>query len=93
MITYIIILLLTAIAVPSIKSQINSVSIIRITLLTFIYAIVLTLHTIDILSLGSGMGLFNGLFTVTITNQIFDVFLLSIALFILLSLPLKHLYL
>jgi NADH-ubiquinone oxidoreductase chain 2 len=88
-----ILVLLLAIAIPSINKQINSVSILRITFITFLYTVVLSLNTINILAIGSGIGLYNGLFTITIINQVFDIFLFIIAALILLSMALKSVYL
>ena len=55
-------LLIMAIAIPSLSTQLSPVVFMRITAISFIYAGVLTFNTLYIQSIGSGLGIYSGLF-------------------------------
>jgi len=77
-----------AIALPSLKNEISSLLITRITAIIFIYSGALALNALYIQSIGSGIGIYSGLFHVTIISQLLDVFLLFLAALILIAWPL-----
>jgi NADH-ubiquinone oxidoreductase chain 2 len=77
-----------AIALPSFKKEISSLFITRISAIIFIYSGVLALNALYIQSIGSGIGIYSGLFHVTIISQLLDVFLLILASLILIAWPL-----
>jgi len=77
-----------AIALPSLKNEISSLLITRISAIIFIYSGALALNALYIQSIGSGIGIYSGLFHVTIISQLLDVFLLFLAALILIAWPL-----
>lgn len=77
-----------AIALPSIKSHLSSNIITRISAIVFIYSGVLSLNALHIHTIGSGIGIYSGLFHVTIVSQTLDAFLLIMAGLILVAWPL-----
>jgi NADH-ubiquinone oxidoreductase chain 2 len=77
-----------AIALPSLKTHISSLFITRITAIIFIYSGALSLNALYIQSIGSGIGIYSGLFHVTIISQALDCFLLILGSLILISWPL-----
>jgi NADH-ubiquinone oxidoreductase chain 2 len=74
-----------AIALPSFKSEISSLFITRISAIIFIFSGALALNALYIQSIGSGIGIYSGLFHVTIISQLLDGFLLILAGLILVS--------
>ena len=80
-----ILILIVAIALPSIKNQLSSSIISRISAIIFIYSGVLSLNALHIHSIGSGIGIYSGLFHVTIVSQLFDSFLLILGGLILVA--------
>ena len=83
-----ILILIVAIALPSLKTHISSLFITRITAIIFIYSGALSLNALYIQSIGSGIGIYSGLFHVTIISQALDCFLLILGSLILISWPL-----
>jgi len=83
-----ILILIVAIALPSLKKEISSLLITRISAIIFIFSGVLALNALYIQSIGSGIGIYSGLFHVTIISQLLDGFLLILASFILIAWPL-----
>lgn len=77
-----------AIALPSFKKDLSSLLITRISAIIFIYSGALSLNAFYIQSIGSGIGIYSGLFHVTIISQLLDVLLLFLAALILMSWPL-----
>jgi NADH-ubiquinone oxidoreductase chain 2 len=77
-----------AIALPSFKRNISSLLITRISAIIFIYSGALALNAFYIQSIGSGLGIYSGLFHVTIISQLLDVLLLFLSALILMSWPL-----
>ncbi len=83
-----IIILIVAIALPSINIYINSNIYNRLSSIILIYSGLLALNAINIPSMGSGIGLFNGLFHVTLISQFMDTFIFLVGSLILISWPL-----
>jgi NADH-ubiquinone oxidoreductase chain 2 len=83
-----ILILIVAIALPSFKKDLSSLLITRISAIIFIYSGALSLNAFYIQSIGSGIGIYSGLFHVTIISQLLDVLLLFLAALILMSWPL-----
>ena len=82
-----ILFLIVAIALPSINQNISTILYVRITSIIFIYAGALALNALYIQSIGSGIGIYSGLFQVTNISQLLDVFILLIGSFILIAWP------
>ena len=76
-----------AIALPSSKTEVSSLLVARISSIIFIYSGALGLNAFYIQSIGSGIGIYSGLFQVTIISQLLDVFLLFLSGFILMAWP------
>jgi len=83
-----ILILLVAIALPSYQKAISSQFITRISAIIFIYSGALSLNALNIQSIGSGIGIYSGLFHVTIISQLLDGFLLILSALILIAWPL-----
>lgn len=77
-----------AIALPSLKKDISSILITRISAIIFIYSGALSLNAFYIQAIGSGIGIYSGLFHVTIISQLLDVLLFFLSALILMSWPL-----
>ena len=82
-----ILILIVAIALPSINKNIRSILYVRISSIIFIYAGALALNAFYIQSIGSGIGVYSGLFQVTTISQLLDVVILFIGSLILISWP------
>jgi NADH-ubiquinone oxidoreductase chain 2 len=78
-----ILTLIIAIAI-NYKQYVSSLFFLRIGLLSFILTGVISLNTLYIQSIGSGMGIYSGLFQVTSVTQSFDLFISLIGALILL---------
>jgi len=63
-----------AIALPSLNKQLSSILITRISAIIFIYSGALAFNALYIQSIGSGIGIYSGLFHVTIISQLLDGF-------------------
>ncbi len=87
-----ILILIICIAVPSSKKQFTPVFFTRITSLLFIYSGVLSFNTYYIQEIGSGVGIFSGLFQVSLISQLFDTFIFFTAALILIAWPVNPLY-
>jgi len=79
-----------AIALPSLKNEISSLLITRISAIIFIYSGALALNALYIQSIGSGIGIYSGLFHVTIISQLLDVFFIIFGSFNLNSLTFNN---
>lgn len=88
MIFFSILTLIVAIALPSINKNISSNIYIRISSIILLYSGLLALNAINIPSLGSGIGIFSGLFHITLISQLMDCFIFFIGSLILVSWPL-----
>jgi NADH-ubiquinone oxidoreductase chain 2 len=85
-----ILTLIVAKALPSLNLKLSPVYFTRISAIIFIYAGVLSFNTLYIQSIGSGIGIYSGLFHVTQVSQLIEVFLLLIGSLILISWPLMQ---
>jgi NADH-ubiquinone oxidoreductase chain 2 len=78
---------IVAIALPIYNKQISSILLNRISSIILIYSGALSLNAFYIQSIGSGIGIYSGLFHVTQLSQFFDFFILIIASLILIPRP------
>src|SRR6202035_4636133 len=82
-----ILILIVAIALPSFKKQISSTLFTRISSIILIYAGALSFNALYIQSIGSGIGIYSGLFHVTFISQIFEIVIYIIGATILIARP------
>jgi NADH-ubiquinone oxidoreductase chain 2 len=85
-----ILILIVAIALPSFNKNFSPILFTRISSIIFIYAGALSFNALYIQSIGSGIGIYSGLFHVTIISQLLEVFLLLIGSIILISWPISN---
>jgi len=85
-----ILILIVAIALPSFNKQLPSILFTRISSIVFIYAGALSFNALYIQSIGSGIGIYSGLFHVTMISQLLEIFLLIIGSIILISWPINN---
>ena len=83
-----ILTLIVAKALPSLNNKLSSVYFTRISAIIFIYAGVLSFNSLYIQSIGSGIGIYSGLFHITQISQLIEIFFLIIASLILIGWPL-----
>ena len=83
-----ILTLIVAKALPAIKSNLSTIHFTRISSLVFFFSAIISIQIININSIGSGIGLYSGLFHITQINLIFEIFILIIGGFILIGWPL-----
>jgi NADH-ubiquinone oxidoreductase chain 2 len=74
-------------AIPSLKTQISPILFQRLTSIILIYAGALSLNALYIQSIGSGIGIYSGLFHVTFISQLLDIFIYIIGAAILIARP------
>ena len=79
MIVITILLFIVAMSLPSFLNSISSVSLLRISSLSFIYAGVLAFNALYIQEIGSGIGIYSGFFQITSFSQYIDIFILLVA--------------
>ncbi len=82
-----ILILIVAIALPSINKKINPSIFTRISSIVFIYAGALSFNAFYIQSIGSGIGIYSGLYQVTALSQLLDSFIFIIGSLILIAWP------
>jgi NADH-ubiquinone oxidoreductase chain 2 len=87
MITFAILILIVAKALPGLNTQFSSIHVIRITSIVFLFAGALTLNTLNIESIGGGIGIYSGFFQVTTISQLIEIFLFMIGGGILIAWP------
>jgi NADH-ubiquinone oxidoreductase chain 2 len=93
MITFAILILIVAKALPGLNTHISSIHVTRITSIVFLFAGALTLNSLRIESIGSGIGIYSGFFQVTTISQLIEIFLFVIGGGILIAWPQnKHNY-
>jgi NADH-ubiquinone oxidoreductase chain 2 len=80
-----ILIFILAMSLPFFKTQITPIFFTRIAALAFIYAGALTFNALHIQSIGSGIGIYSGLFQVTYYSLFIETFLYVIGAIILLS--------
>ena len=85
MIVITILLFIVAMSLPSFLNSISSVSLLRISSLSFIYAGVLAFNALYIQEIGSGIGIYSGFFQITSFSQYIDIFILLVASFCLIG--------
>ena len=74
-------------SLPSLKNLLTSVMVRRINAIAFIYAGVLAFNTLYIQSIGSGIGIYSGLFKVNIISNFIAFFILLISSIIIIIWP------
>nr|AYE93343.1 NADH dehydrogenase subunit 2 [Termitomyces sp.] len=84
-----ILTLIVAKALPLINNHISPVYFTRISALIFLYSSVLTFNMLYIQSIGSGLGIYSGLFQVTVISQFMELFIYLIGFLILIAWPLN----
>ena len=82
-----LLILIVAIALKPIYIELNPKIITRITSLIFIYSAALSFNVLYFQNIGRGIGIFSGLFEITLVSQYIDIFLFIIAALILVSWP------
>ena len=82
-----IMIFIVAAALPSLKQWIHPILTTRIASIVFIYAGVLSFNTLYIQSIGSGIGVYSGLFQVTTVSQLIDTFIFFTGSLILIAWP------
>jgi NADH-ubiquinone oxidoreductase chain 2 len=80
-----ILILIVAKALPSINKNLSPIYFTRISAIIFLYAGVLSLNTLYIQSIGSGIGIYSGLFQITQVSILIEIFLLLIGSLILIA--------
>jgi len=91
MITFAILILIVAKALPGLNTHISSIHITRITSIVFLFAGALSLNSLNLESIGSGIGIYSGFFQVTTISQLIEIFLFIIGGGILIAWPqIKH---
>jgi NADH-ubiquinone oxidoreductase chain 2 len=88
MITISIIILIVAKALPVLNTHFSSIHVTRTTSIVFLFAGALTLNTLNLESIGSGIGIYSGFFQVTTISQLIEIFLFMIGGGILIAWPL-----
>ena len=89
MITFSILILIVAKALPVLNTKIYSTHVTRITTIVFLFAAALTLNILNLENIGSGIGVYSGLFQVTTISQLIEIFLFVIGGGILMAWPQK----
>jgi len=82
-----ILTLIVAKALPLLNKQISSIHFTRIASIIFIYTGAITLNCLYIQSIGSGIGIYSGLFHITQISQLIEIFLFIIGGLILMGWP------
>nr|YP_009710581.1 NADH dehydrogenase subunit 2 [Amanita basii]QFZ98530.1 NADH dehydrogenase subunit 2 [Amanita basii] len=83
-----ILTLIVAKALPSLNIKLSPIYFTRISAIIFLYAGALSLNTLYIQSIGSGIGIYSGFFHITQISQLIEFFLLVIGSMILIAWPL-----
>jgi NADH-ubiquinone oxidoreductase chain 2 len=87
MITISILTLIVAKALPALNTHLSSIHFTRITSIVFLFSGALSLNSLNLESLGSGIGLYSGLFQVTSITQTIELFIFIIGGAILIGWP------
>ena len=83
-----ILILIMVMAISSLKTKIPPILFQRMSSIILIYAGALSLNALYIQSIGSGIGIYSGLFHVTFISQLLDIFIYIIGAAILIARPL-----
>ena len=86
-----ILILIMVMAIPSLKDKIHPTIFQRISSIILIYAGALSLNALYIQSIGSGIGIYSGLFHVTFISQLLEIFIYIIGATILIARPVVQL--
>jgi NADH-ubiquinone oxidoreductase chain 2 len=89
MIIFSILILIVAKALPVLNTKIYSIHVTRITTIVFLFAAALTLNILNLENIGSGLGVYSGLFQITTISQLIEIFLFLIGGGILMAWPQK----
>jgi len=81
-----ILILIVAIALPSINRNIVPIFYSRLSAIIFIYAGAISINALYIQSIGSGIGIYSGLFQTSIISQIYEEIILLIGSIIIMAL-------
>jgi len=87
MITFAILILIVAKALPGLNTHISSIHVTRITSVIFLFASILSLNSLNLESIGSGIGIYSGFFQITTISQLIEIFLFIIGGGILVAWP------
>ena len=87
MITFAILILIVAKALPGLNTHISSIHVTRITSIVFLFAGALSLNSLNLENIGSGIGIYSGFFQVTTISQLIEIFLFIIGGGILIAWP------
>jgi len=68
-----ILILIMVMAISSLKEKIHPIIFQRISSIILIYAGAISLNALYIQSIGSGIGIYSGLFQITLFTQLFDI--------------------
>lgn len=85
-----IMILIVAMSLPSINRNISSNLFLRISSLLLLYTGALNFNAFYIQSIGSGIGIYSGLFQITLFTQLFDIVIVLTGSVILIAWPLKN---
>lgn len=84
LVLYIFILMFT-ISINHLNKKIHSIYINRISILTILVSILLSINVLNFQAIGKGISIYSGLFQITVQSQIVEILLLIIGLSILMS--------
>jgi NADH-ubiquinone oxidoreductase chain 2 len=84
-----ILILIVAMALPSINRGISSIFYVRISSIILLFAGALSFNAMYIQSIGSGIGLYSGLFQISAVSGILDTFILFVGSLILIAWPIR----
>ena len=87
MITFSILILIVAKALPGLNTHISSIHVTRITSIVFLFAGALSFNSLNLENIGSGIGIYSGFFQVTTISQLIEIFLFIIGGGILIAWP------
>jgi len=85
-----IMILIVAMSLPSINRNISSNLYLRISSLLLLYTGALVFNAFYIQSIGSGIGIYSGLFQITLFTQLFEIVIILTGSVILIAWPLKN---
>jgi NADH-ubiquinone oxidoreductase chain 2 len=85
-----ILVLIMVMAISSLKEKIHPIIFQRISSIILIYAGAISLNALYIQSIGSGIGIYSGLFHVTFISQLLEIFIYIIGAIILIARPSIH---
>lgn len=84
-----ILVYIVAMALPSVRNNISSIFFIRMTSIILLYAGILSLNSIYIQSIGSGIGIYSGFYQITLISTYLDSFILMVASILLVARPIN----